>query len=121
MLTGHILEQNIGKSLAQVSKQLSSMSFDGSGSDIAILSVGKYIDEDTNLAGELQNTAEHPIKAAGIYIPFFEEEGGVLARTEPTYATMAIIMSNRTFGLSHALTDDLKDDDYSISSTSFAV
>jgi hypothetical protein len=79
-----VLEQNIGK--LGTSTYTSQLYVDGSprgnaaslgvsGSDIAILSVGKYIDDqgDANLAGEVQNTAEHPIKAAGIHISFFED------------------------------------------------
>jgi hypothetical protein len=129
VMTQHILEQNIGKLDAGtytaqlyvdgVPKQKKTLNV--SGSDIAILSTGKYIDDqgDLNLVGEVQNAAGHPVKLVRIGISFFED--GMLVKEDQIYTTMAIIMPNMTSGFSLGLSDYSGDKEYSVTVKSFSV
>jgi hypothetical protein len=128
-ITPHMLEQNIGKlDSGTYAAQLyvdgnlrgKPVSFYVSTSDIAILSTGRYIDDqgDSNLMGEVQNDANHPVKLVGIGISFFKDD--TLVKEEQIYTTMAMIMPNRTSGFSLGLSDDLRDKEYSALVTSFS-
>jgi hypothetical protein len=129
MITQHMLEQNIGKlGAGTYSAQLyvngvprAKATLNVSTSDVAILSTGKYTDDQggVNLVGEVQNAANHPVKHVGIGISFFKDDA--LVKEEQIYTTMAMIMPNRTSGFSLGLSDDLRDKEYSASVTSFSV
>jgi hypothetical protein len=129
VITPHVLEQKIGKlGAGTYSAQLfvngvpkAKATFNVSVSDAAILSTGKYTDDQggVNLVGEVQNVADHPIKLIAIGVSFFKD--GILVKEEQIYTTMAMIMPNRTSGFSLGLSDDLRDKEYSASVTSFSV
>ncbi len=129
MITQHVLEQNIGKlGAGKYSAQLyvngvlrAKTTLNVSTSDVAILSTGKYTDDQggVNLVGEVQNAADHPVKHVGIGVSFFKD--GALVKEEQIYTTMAMIMPNRTSGFSLGLSDDLLDKEYSAVITSFSV
>ncbi len=129
VITQHVLEQNIGK--LDSGTYTAQLYVDGvpqeektlnvSAGDIAILSTGKYIDDqgDANLVGEVQNAADHPVKLVRVGISFFEDD--VLLKEDQIYTTMAIIMPNRTSGFSLGLSDDSRDKEYTVSVKSFSV
>jgi hypothetical protein len=129
VVTQHVLEQNIGKlGRGTYSAQLNingvphaKATLYDSTSDVAILSIGKYVDDqgDANLVGEVQNAAGHPVKLVVIGVSFFKD--GKLVKEEHIFTTMAVIMPNRTSGFSLGLNDDLQDKEYSASITSFSV
>ena len=129
MVTHYVLEQNIGKLgagtyFAQLylnGEPQAKTALHVSTSDIAILSTGKYADDqgDANLVGEVQNAAIHPVKLVGIGVSFFKD--GLLVKEEKIYTTMAVIMPNRTSGFSLGLSNYLRDKEYSVGVTSFSV
>ncbi|MEM3094230.1 MAG: FxLYD domain-containing protein [Nitrososphaera sp.] len=132
VVTQHVLEQDIGRLEAGTyAVQLyvdgtprASATLHVSADDVAILSTGKYTDDqgDINLVGEVQNVADHPVKLVQIGVLFFEEDDGALVKEQKKICTMmALIMPNRTSGFSLGLGSDLQDNAYSVNITSFSV
>jgi hypothetical protein len=130
VVTQHVLKQNIGKldagtyaaQLYVDGVQRTNATLHVSAGDIAILSTGKYTDDQggVNLVGEVQNAADHPARLVRIGVLFFEEDGA-LVKEEKTFTTMGLILPNRTSGFSLGIGDDLRDKEYSVNITSSSV
>ncbi len=75
-------------------------------SDVAILSTGKYSDEQTGAAivGEVRNEGNKPLELIQIGITFYL--GGGSGRNEHTFTTMAVLMPGMTSGFSFLLLDE---------------
>jgi hypothetical protein len=75
-------------------------------SDVAILSTGRYSDEQTGtvLVGEVRNEGERPLELVQIDISFYLGQGS--GRNEHTFTTMAVLMPGMTSGFAFPLLDE---------------
>jgi hypothetical protein len=114
VLKRHTLEQEIGRLEAglyyvrlyvngemKVLSQLNVVE-----SDVAILSTGKYFDEQigTFIIGEVQNEGDRPLELVQIDITFYLGEGN--GWEERTFTTMAVLMPGMTSGFAFPLLDE---------------